>query len=174
MNSPIDFFALTAAVKAASLKKSKFRPRRTMHALESRIVFDGALATALVDPNHLAVTAVAKAVAAPAVTPVDLSKAVATAPIAPATHAQPVQIVFIESNVANYQTMLKDFNLAPGTEVHVLDANQDGLTQMAQILAGRSGIGAIQIGSHGTDATVQLGSLNLNAQTLQTRHLLRS
>jgi len=55
----------------------------------------------------------------------------------------------------------------PGLEVHLLDAMQDGLAQMAQILAGRSGISAIHLISHGSEAVLQLGTLNLNAQNLQ-------
>ena len=72
---------------------------------------------------------------------------------------QRTEVVFIESNVANYQTLLN--GVSPGAEVHVLDASMDGLAQMAQILAGRSGIDAIHILSHGTEGSVQLGALNL-------------
>lgn len=156
MNRQIELSALPSATSAAaSSKKNKLRPRRSMHALESRIVFDGALAASLVDPNH-PVDVSAKAIA------VDASRA-----IIPAAPVPPKQVVFVESNVTNYQSLLQGFNSS--AEVHVLDANQDGLTQMAQILAGRSGIAAIQIVSHGSEATVQLGALNLNAQTLNTR-----
>jgi hypothetical protein len=42
------------------------------------------------------------------------------------------EIVFIESNVTDYQTLLN--GITPGMEVHVLDASRDGLTQIAQIL----------------------------------------
>ena len=48
MNSPNDLFALTATAKAATTKKSIFRPQRSMHALESRIVFDGTLVASLI------------------------------------------------------------------------------------------------------------------------------
>ncbi|MGZ4954683.1 MAG: DUF4347 domain-containing protein, partial [Methylobacter sp.] len=78
---------------------------------------------------------------------------------------QRTEVVFIESNVADYQTLLN--GVSPGAEVHVLDALMDGLAQMAQILAGRSGIDAIHILSHGTEGSVQLGTLNLTLQNLQ-------
>ena len=78
--------------------------------------------------------------------------------------AQRTEIVFIESNVAAYQTLLDSFS--PETEVHVLDAAIDGLAQIAQILAGRSGIDAIHLISHGGAGSLQLGASNLTAQNL--------
>jgi len=91
----------------------------------------------------------------------------AQAPVAvvpPPAEPQATEILFIESNVADYQTLID--GAKPGTEVHVLDAGQDGLAQMAQILDGRSGIDAIHIVSHGSEASVGLGSLTLTAQNL--------
>jgi len=79
--------------------------------------------------------------------------------------AQRTEIVFIESNIADYQTLLN--GITPGAKVHILDAASDGLVQMAGILAGRSGIDAIHILSHGAEGSVQLGSLNLRMQNLQ-------
>ena len=75
------------------------------------------------------------------------------------------EIVFIENNVADYRTLVN--GVRPGMEVHLLDASQDGLTQMTKILAGRSGISGIHLISHGSEAALQLGALNLNAQNLQ-------
>ena len=80
---------------------------------------------------------------------------------------QRTEIVFIESNVADYQSLIKAID--PAKEVHVLDAATDGLTQMAQILAGRSAIDAIHVVSHGAEGAVQLGSVDLSEQTLQSR-----
>ena len=76
----------------------------------------------------------------------------------------PHAIAFIEADVPDYQTLLA--GLAPGTEVHVLDAGQDGLALMAQVLAGRSGIDALHIISHGREGTVSLGSLQLTSDNL--------
>ncbi|MDO9399479.1 MAG: DUF4347 domain-containing protein, partial [bacterium] len=88
--------------------------------------------------------------------------------VPPAVQADPApqrtEILFIESNVADYQVLID--GAKPGTEVHVLDASRDGLVQMAQILDGRSGIDAIHIMSHGSEASVGLGSLTLTAQNL--------
>ena len=76
------------------------------------------------------------------------------------------EIVFIESNVADYAMLIA--GLDPALEVHVLDAAGDGLAQMAGILAGRSGIDAIHVISHGSSGAVQLGSLTLNESSLQS------
>ncbi|MYM72781.1 DUF4347 domain-containing protein [Duganella sp. FT134W] len=85
---------------------------------------------------------------------------VAADAIAPAPGAR-VEVVFIEQNVSDLDGMLKA--IGGGREVHVLDAAQDGLQQMAQILAGRSGIDAIHLVTHGADASLSLGSLTLKA-----------
>ena len=76
------------------------------------------------------------------------------------------EIVFIESNVADYATLIA--GLDPSLEVHVLDAASDGLAQMADILAGRGGIDAIHLVSHGSAGALQLGSLTLDESALQS------
>ncbi|UOA07816.1 Ig-like domain-containing protein [Methylobacter sp. S3L5C] len=78
---------------------------------------------------------------------------------------QRTEIVFIESNIGDYQTLIDGIN--PGAEIYILDASGDGLAQIAQILNGRSGIDAIHIVSHGAEGLVGLGSLNLTTQNLQ-------
>jgi len=79
-------------------------------------------------------------------------------------NAPRTEIVFIESNVAGID-MLRD-GIGAGKEVYVLDANQDGLQQIAAILAGRSGIDALHLISHGSEASVNLGSLLLDGSDL--------
>ncbi|MBZ0091385.1 MAG: DUF4347 domain-containing protein, partial [Sulfuricellaceae bacterium] len=74
------------------------------------------------------------------------------------------EIVFVESNVADYKTLLD--GVKPGEEVHVLDATRDGLAQMAEILAGKHGVEAIHIVSHGSEGAVQLGALDLTKRNL--------
>lgn len=78
--------------------------------------------------------------------------------------AQRTEIVFIESNISDYQTLLNGVTL--GMEVHVLDATTDGLAQIAKILAGRSGIDAIHVISHGAQGSLQLGTNDLTAQNM--------
>jgi hypothetical protein len=152
-----------------------YQPRRTMMALEPRIMFDGAAVETAAD------TAAATEPAAPvqdaaAIEAAKLAEAAADVapPAAQADPASTVQtdpaqqrteVAFIESNVSDYQALID--GISANVEVHVLDASLDGLAQMAQILGGRSGIDAIHIVSHGYDASVGLGSLQLTAQNLQ-------
>ncbi|MFC7516519.1 DUF4347 domain-containing protein [Herbaspirillum sp. GCM10030257] len=88
-------------------------------------------------------------------------------PEAPAANASSAArgLFFVDSRVQDTATLLSD--VAPGTEVFWLQPDRDGLTQMAEILQGRSGIDAIHIISHGSQASVQLGSIILNEQNLQ-------
>ena len=73
-------------------------------------------------------------------------------------------ILFIDSRVAAYQSLLT--GLSGDVEVHLIDAEQDGVAQMAQILNGRSGLDSIQIISHGSVGALYLGSTVLDASTL--------
>jgi hypothetical protein len=70
-------------------------------------------------------------------------------------------ILFVDANVTDYQTLLA--GLASDVEVYVLNAAEDGVLQMAQILKGRSGLDAIQIVSHGSSGSLSLGSSVLNS-----------
>ncbi|WP_331305573.1 DUF4347 domain-containing protein, partial [Methylobacter sp. Wu8] len=143
-----------------------YKPRRTMIALEPRLMFDGAAAETAADT----VTDTKPPVQDAAAIDQEAAKlAEAAADVAPpAVQADPAaqrtEILFIENNVTDYQTLID--GAKPDTEVHVLDASRDGLAQMAQILEGRSGIDAIHIISHGSEASVGLGSLTLTAQNL--------
>ncbi|MCQ8119922.1 DUF4347 domain-containing protein, partial [Methylomonas rosea] len=85
--------------------------------------------------------------------------------VEPANTAPRTEILFIENNVADYQTLID--GAKTGIEIHVLDASRDGLAQMADILEGRSGIDAIHIVSHGSEASLGLGSLTLTTDNLQ-------
>ncbi|RSZ58697.1 DUF4347 domain-containing protein [Massilia atriviolacea] len=77
------------------------------------------------------------------------------------------EVTFIESNVGDLRTLQQ--GLGAGAEVHILDAAQDGLQQIAAILAGRSGIDAVHIISHGATAAVNFGALQLDGATLDSR-----
>ncbi|MGZ8174976.1 DUF4347 domain-containing protein, partial [Methylobacter sp.] len=177
--------------KPALGNQPPYKSRRTMMALEPRIMFDGAAVETAVDTVADATPPVQDAAAIDAA---KLAQAAAdAAPVAEPTPPVPdvaavnqdtasladlvplpvqadplpqrTEIVFIESNVTDYQALVDGIN--PGAEVHVLDASQDGLAQMAQILEGRSGIDAIHIFSHGSEGTVGLGALTLTSQNMQ-------
>nr|WP_168209774.1 Ig-like domain-containing protein [Chromobacterium paludis] len=80
-----------------------------------------------------------------------------TGPHANAANAP--QVVFIESNVANYQSLISQ--LSSKYQVVILDSSKDGLAQIAQWAQSHSGYGAIHIISHGQENDLQLGTTEL-------------
>ena len=80
------------------------------------------------------------------------------------------QIVFVDSRVQDISSLLA--GLPSDIEVHVLDASRDGLAQMQELLAGRSGLDAIHLLGHGSSGSAQLGSttlFNANLSTFQAQ-----
>ncbi|HRQ82181.1 MAG TPA: DUF4347 domain-containing protein, partial [Azospirillaceae bacterium] len=77
------------------------------------------------------------------------------------------EVVFIENNVADYQTLID--GVKPGVEVVLLDARGDGLAQMADWAAGKSGYDAIHVVSHGAEGQINLGALTLDTGTAVDR-----
>lgn len=73
-------------------------------------------------------------------------------------------ILFIDSNVTDYEALLA--GSADDVEVHLLNAEEDGILQIAAILQGRSSLDSIQILSHGSSGNVYLGSGMLNSDSL--------
>ncbi|MBD2412463.1 hypothetical protein FACHB389_23110 [Nostoc calcicola FACHB-389] len=79
-----------------------------------------------------------------------------------------VNIVFIDTAVVDYQSLVA--GIALGSEVVILDPNQDGLTQITEFLAGRksNSIKSVHIVSHGGEGSLQLGSTYLNLNSLNS------
>src|ERR1700686_4710139 len=75
---------------------------------------------------------------------------------APADSASGHQVVFIDPHVPDYQLLAA--GVKPGEEVVILDANTDGVQQIADWLASHNehDVDAIHIVSHGEDGTVRL------------------
>ncbi|MEG4286935.1 DUF4347 domain-containing protein, partial [Microcoleus sp. A006_D1] len=81
-------------------------------------------------------------------------------------------ILFLDGRVENYDSLAR--GATAGTEVFVLDSTRDGVEQITIILANCSDLDSLQIISHGREAAVQLGSIALNAENLETySHLLQ-
>ena len=74
------------------------------------------------------------------------------------------RITFIDSRVADYQTLIAD--LPADTEWFVLNTEEDGLEQMANILSGYSELDAIDVISHGSVGTLYLGNTLLDNTNL--------
>ena len=74
------------------------------------------------------------------------------------------EVIFIDTGVDGWQTLVDG---APeGAEIVTLDSSRDGLAQMAEWAEGKVGYTAIHILSHGSQGQVQLGTANLNNNTL--------
>ncbi|MBN3051166.1 tandem-95 repeat protein, partial [Pectobacterium brasiliense] len=86
---------------------------------------------------------------------------------ASAVTATQKEVVFIDTSVAGYQTLVA--NVPTGMEVVLLDGSKDGLTQMAVWAQMHSGYDAIHVLSHGSEGTAQLGTLTLNSAVALAR-----
>lgn len=78
------------------------------------------------------------------------------------------EIIFVDSSINDYQTLLSGID--PNIEVVMLDAERDGVEQIAEILLGRSDISAIHIISHGDAGQLQLGNTTLTEDSMQGEH----
>ena len=165
---------LTQAMTAQAVKTDaaqRLQPASAVRplALEQRFMFDGAAA---VDVAHAATDAAAPAAAEHMVDTATALRHALTAEAHRATEASPAttqrqEVVFVDSNIKDYEQLIS--GLKPGTEVVVLDANKDGLQQIADYLDGRSGIDSIHVLSHGKVGQVQLGSDWLDSADLASR-----
>ncbi|MGM9428227.1 DUF4347 domain-containing protein [Hydrogenophaga sp. MI9] len=84
------------------------------------------------------------------------------APAAASSH----EIVFVDSRVTDISAFQ-----GQGREVVVLTLEQDGLSQIADALAGRSDVDAIHIVSHGSDGVLTLGSTEVTTESIQSTQL---
>ncbi|MEZ2318435.1 MAG: esterase-like activity of phytase family protein, partial [Microcoleus sp.] len=75
-------------------------------------------------------------------------------------------IAFIDSALDDRQTLHN--GIAPETEVISLNGLRNGVEQITQALASRSGITSIHIISHGSPGSLQLGAIKLSLTNLKT------
>lgn len=135
--------------------------------LEQRMVFDGAIAdtAAAVADSYAPTSEPAHADVAPSTT--DLMQALASAPVEPVPTAN--TIVFIDNAVTDFEIIAS--GVPSGAEIVLLDAHRDGVEQMVEALAGRTGIDAIHIVSHGAEGRLYLGTGTLTVSSMQGEHL---
>ena len=83
------------------------------------------------------------------------------------------ELVFIDAGVADASLFLADLarqrDVGRDIEAVLLDGEHDGLAQISAALAGRSGVAAVHIVSHGSDGLLQLGNSLVDSATLQAR-----
>ena len=74
------------------------------------------------------------------------------------------RLAFIDAGIAGYHDLVTD--LSAQLEVYVLRRDLDGLEQIRSVLAGRTGIEAIHLLSHGASGALQLGNTWLTSGAL--------
>lgn len=80
----------------------------------------------------------------------------------------PKQVIFLASDIRDLGSKLQ--NISTDAEVIVIDADRDGVEQMAEALAGRSDIGSIHIFSHGDEGVLTLGNTPITWQSMLSEH----
>jgi uncharacterized repeat protein (TIGR01451 family) len=81
-------------------------------------------------------------------------------------------VLFVDARVENWDSLAR--GATADTFVFVLDSTRDGVEQITRILANCSDLDSLQIVSHGREARVQLGSIELWRDNLETySHLLQ-
>ncbi|MEP6936157.1 MAG: DUF4347 domain-containing protein, partial [Nitrospirota bacterium] len=154
--------------------------------LESRIMFDGAAVATVstVTTEQIAQNQAEKSVSADKAAPADAThdapaptgepqsttcdQALLDALAAYDTSPARQEIVFLSPCVLDYQKLLD--GISPNVEVHVLDPARDGVAQMAEILAGRTGIDAVHLIGEGNEAELHLGSSFLTQDTISSQY----
>jgi hypothetical protein len=73
-------------------------------------------------------------------------------------------LIFVDANIDDYQNLIQ--GASTNADVVIIHPNQDGVEKISQTLAKYHQLSSIQIVSHGCEASVQLGSVWLNAESL--------
>jgi hypothetical protein len=74
------------------------------------------------------------------------------------------EVAFIDASIANYTTLVD--GVQAGVEVVLLNADQDGVAQMALWAKTHSGYDAVHVLSHGSDGALKLGNMTLTSVNL--------
>lgn len=84
------------------------------------------------------------------------------------TNADKTEIVFIDTSVNNYETLLQGID--PSAEVVLVDASQNGIELIADVLQGRQDVSAVHIISHGEAGELHLGSSTLTQESMGSEY----
>jgi len=87
-----------------------------------------------------------------------------------AAAAERRELVIVNPNLPDYSQLTADLQGSDNGrtfDVMVLEADQDGIEQVSEILAARSDLAAVHFITHGADGQIQLGNSWLNANSLQ-------
>ena len=98
--------------------------------------------------------------------------AIASMQVAPILRTH--ELVFVDTATPEYQSLVEDMRASArdggrNLEVVLIEAERDGVRKITDTLAQKSGLDAIHIISHARDGAVQLGSTQLDFETLTRR-----
>ncbi len=171
-------FGPSKAARSHPKTEAEVRPSlaHALVSLEKRYVFDAALASELTDlassktvdvddtSTHHALGASLLEAALPVSTaPVEThvdTTAVDTSALEASGHA----VYFIDGNVEQKDVLIA--GLPAGADIVILDTARDGVAQIADAMALRSGVDQVHIFAHGSEGTLSLGSTVLDAATM--------
>ncbi|MDM0075604.1 VCBS domain-containing protein [Variovorax sp. J2P1-59] len=152
---------MNSRATSASASFDWLRPHTHALALEPRILFDGAAASAVEQQHH------ADAAHAATAAPIDTAAArpasegpPPSAPALPASH----QLVVIDSRVENREQLAAQ--LPADTRLLVVDSRTDGLAAITAALAEMGPVDSIQIFSHGASGQFTLGNRTLTSDNI--------
>jgi hypothetical protein len=74
------------------------------------------------------------------------------------------EVAFVDPTVPDYQSLIA--GMGPNVQIVMLDGGQDGMEQIAASLAGRTGIDAIHLISHGAEGQLSLGTGTLTQASM--------
>lgn len=138
------------------------RPQRQSLALEPRILFDGAAASATVDQHHSDPAAQPAAVEAqvPHATPTEGRAATDQAPSAARS------LLVIDSRIENRDQLLAQ--LPGNVTAIVVNAGEDGLAAISAALAQLGKVDSIQVMSHGASGQFTLGNRTISSDNVDS------
>lgn len=80
------------------------------------------------------------------------------------------ELVIVDTSVEDYQQLVDDLMNNSDTdrelEIFTIDADENGIERLTEILAGRQDLDALHIISHGQDGSFRLGNEQVNSQSL--------
>ena len=76
------------------------------------------------------------------------------------------QVVFIDSQVQDYQTLIDAFN--EDTEVYLIQSNEDGFKKIDKVLKNDADISSLHIIGHGSAGKILFGNATLSNDTIQS------
>ncbi|MFC5313771.1 Ig-like domain-containing protein [Azospirillum rugosum] len=170
VEAPMDGAAqgvVPAAVTAIALEpRFLFDAAGVATAVEVAHADDHAIPAATPDTHAVDQQLLAGLAAQPAAADVAAQPAATPAAPAPAPALPAHEVVFVDASVPQYDKLLQ--GLPPATQVVTIDANRDGLAQIADALKGQQNVTAVHILSHGSAGEISLGNAEISSATLAT------